>query len=66
MDISVVAEGVENSIQLEYLKEHNCDCIQGYIWGKPLNEEDLNKLLYQLTIGEAKGNMLGDSISEAI
>ncbi len=66
MDISVVAEGVENSMQLEYLKEHNCDCIQGYIWGKPLNEEDLNKLLYQLTFGEAKESMLGKSISEAI
>ena len=66
MDISVVAEGVENSMQLEYLKEHNCDCIQGYIWGKPLNEEDLNKLLYQLTFGEAKESMLGGSISEAI
>lgn len=66
MDISVVAEGVENSIQLDYLKDHSCDCIQGYIWGKPLNEEDLNKLLYQLTLGEAKGSMLGKSISEAI
>ena len=66
MDISVVAEGVENSMQLEYLKDHNCDCIQGYIWGKPLNEEDLNKLLYQLTFGEAKESMLGGSISEAI
>lgn len=66
MDISVVAEGVENSTQLEYLKEHDCDCIQGYIWGKPLNEEDLNKLLYQITINESRRQKLGDSIGKAI
>ncbi len=66
MDISVVAEGVENSIQLEYLREHNCDCIQGYIWGKPLNEDDLNKLLYQLTMGESRGKTMRKSIGEAI
>lgn len=64
MDISVVAEGVEDTTQLEYLKEHSCDCIQGYIWGKPLNEEELNKLLYQLTLEQPRGNVL--SIERAI
>lgn len=48
MDISVVAEGVENEMQLEYLKNQACDCIQGFLWGKPLNEEDLNLLLGRL------------------
>ncbi len=58
MDISVVAEGVEDTTQLDYLREHNCDCIQGYIWGKPLNEDELNKLLYQLTLEQPRGNFL--------
>ena len=43
--ISVVAEGIENEIQLEYLKNHECDLIQGFLWGKPLNDEEVIKLL---------------------
>lgn len=35
-----IAEGVEHSVQLQYLKEHNCDKVQGYLISKPLHEED--------------------------
>jgi PAS domain S-box-containing protein len=35
-----IAEGVEHECQLQYLKEHNCDRIQGYLISKPLDEED--------------------------
>lgn len=35
-----VAEGVEDMIQLRYLKEHGCDKVQGYLVSKPLSEED--------------------------
>lgn len=34
-----VAEGVEHDKQLQYLKEHDCDKIQGYLISKPLDEE---------------------------
>jgi len=44
MNITVIAEGVENEEQLDYLKLHNCDCIQGFLWGKPLTKEGLNEL----------------------
>lgn len=37
---SAVAEGVEYESQLQYLKDHDCDMIQGYLISKPLNEED--------------------------
>jgi len=47
MDISVVAEGVENELQLNYLKNQECDCIQGFLWGKPLTEENVNILIQQ-------------------
>jgi EAL domain-containing protein (putative c-di-GMP-specific phosphodiesterase class I) len=40
-----VAEGVEHDIQLQYLKEHDCDRIQGYLISKPLDEEDAIKFL---------------------
>ncbi|WP_373231109.1 putative bifunctional diguanylate cyclase/phosphodiesterase [Cohnella sp.] len=36
MGIKVVAEGVESYAQLEYLKKHGCDCIQGYLFSKPI------------------------------
>jgi PAS domain S-box-containing protein len=34
-----IAEGVEHVSQLQYLKEHNCDRIQGFLISKPLDEE---------------------------
>lgn len=36
----VVAEGVETDKQLEFLKHHHCDYIQGYYFSKPLTESD--------------------------
>ena len=41
----VVAEGVENKEQYEYLLKNNCDFIQGYYIGKPLDENGVIKLL---------------------
>lgn len=39
MEHDVIAEGVEHESQLQYLREHNCDKIQGYLISKPLDEE---------------------------
>ncbi|QJD84492.1 putative bifunctional diguanylate cyclase/phosphodiesterase [Cohnella herbarum] len=36
LGIKVVAEGVETYAQLDYLKKYECDCIQGYLFSKPL------------------------------
>jgi EAL domain-containing protein (putative c-di-GMP-specific phosphodiesterase class I) len=36
----VVAEGVEEEVQLRYLKEHGCDKVQGYLIAKPLDADD--------------------------
>mgnify|MGYP001408038774 CR=1 FL=1 len=41
----IIAEGVEQEIQLQYLKEHNCDRIQGYIISKPVDEQDALEML---------------------
>lgn len=35
MNCEVISEGVENESQIALLKEHKCDFIQGFIWGKP-------------------------------
>jgi EAL domain-containing protein (putative c-di-GMP-specific phosphodiesterase class I) len=40
LDLTVVAEGVEESAELDYLCRHGCDAIQGYYFSKPLPAED--------------------------
>ncbi len=36
LKMSVIAEGVETEPQLEFLRKHHCDAIQGYLFSKPL------------------------------
>lgn len=45
LGISVVAEGVENKFQYDFLKAENCDLLQGYLFSKPLDKENLIKYL---------------------
>lgn len=40
LNLHVVAEGVEEKEQLQVLKEHSCDIIQGYYYSKPLPAEE--------------------------
>ena len=41
----VVAEGVEEQLQMDYLKAHHCNYIQGYLYSKPLTKADAIKKL---------------------
>lgn len=41
LNLSVVAEGVEDEAQLAFLREHGCDFVQGYFLSKPLPPDDL-------------------------
>ena len=45
LDITVVAEGVENANQYELLKAKGCDLIQGYYFSKPLEQKELESRL---------------------
>ncbi|NCD08148.1 MAG: phosphodiesterase [Negativicutes bacterium] len=42
---TVVAEGVEEESQKEYLVAHNCDYLQGYLFSKPVSPEIALELL---------------------
>ena len=44
LNISTVAEGVDNERQLAFLREVGCDLIQGYLFGKPIPYEDFEIL----------------------
>ncbi|MBR3901316.1 MAG: GGDEF domain-containing protein [Ruminococcus sp.] len=43
--IKTIAEGVENTKQEDILRQAGCDYGQGYLYGKPMPAEELEKLL---------------------
>ena len=45
MGIKTVAEGVEETSQLEILKRLGCDEIQGYLLSRPISMKDYYDLL---------------------
>ena len=45
LGLKVLVEGVETEAQLNYLKQHHCDEIQGYYFSKPLTQDDFEALL---------------------
>ncbi len=44
-DLRVVAEGVENEEQLEFLRKAHCDLYQGFYFSRPMSADDLAPLL---------------------
>ncbi|OHC33124.1 MAG: hypothetical protein A2Y50_08050 [Pseudomonadales bacterium RIFCSPLOWO2_12_59_9] len=47
LKMHVIAEGVETAAQLAYLREHNCDQIQGYYFSPPLALAELEPILLE-------------------
>lgn len=41
LDLSITAEGVETAAQRKIMQDMNCDYLQGYLYSKPLCNEDL-------------------------
>ncbi len=46
LNMSLVAEGIEDSIQADYLQSINCPIAQGYLYFKPLSTQDFTNYLY--------------------
>ena len=45
LNMSVLAEGVESSEELEFLRQNGIDLIQGYYYHKPMPLDEINRLL---------------------
>lgn len=45
LGLTVVAEGVENEVQLDFLKKQKCHLYQGFFFSLPLNVDSFSKLI---------------------
>lgn len=52
LDMPIIAEGVESVEQADFLRSIGCNYIQGYLYSRPLPEEDYEALLEGSEIGE--------------
>jgi EAL domain-containing protein (putative c-di-GMP-specific phosphodiesterase class I) len=51
LKLDVVAEGVENQQQLDFLRANGCDIVQGHLFGDPMSATEFRDLL----VAEAEG-----------
>ncbi|MEH2324202.1 MAG: EAL domain-containing response regulator [Nostoc sp.] len=45
LNLDVVAEGVETEAELDFLRQHNCNSMQGFLFSRPLPAAEFEKFL---------------------
>ena len=56
INIPVIAEGVENEKQADFLKNIGCSLVQGYYYSEPLSLADFESLLINNSANESNGH----------
>ena len=51
MGLKVICEGVETSEHLSFLQAHDCDYVQGYLFSKPKDPDEITRMI----VGEVEG-----------
>ena len=48
LKLEVIAEGVETSEQMDWLRENGCDLFQGYLFSRPVDVDAFSQILHRL------------------
>ena len=59
LNLKVIAEGVEDEAQMSFLRDHQCDEIQGYYFSQPLTVDQIDKKLRSFTAESRKAHSAG-------
>jgi len=51
LQLEVVAEGVETQEQLDFLRRHRCDAIQGFLIAKPMPLSEFQRFFLDGSLG---------------
>jgi EAL domain-containing protein (putative c-di-GMP-specific phosphodiesterase class I) len=54
LNLRVIAEGVEKKLQLDFLRNGECDEMQGYFFSKPIPPADFEALLRKHVASDAQ------------
>lgn len=64
LGLKVVAEGVENQEQLEFLKNQGCDMMQGYLVSPPVSVAEFRDILVREASGKGIGRLICGTCAE--